>query len=26
MKLEIIWKKGDSSESEKYTLTRIGSG
>ena len=25
LKLEIIWKKGDSSESEKYALTRIGS-
>jgi hypothetical protein len=25
MKLEIIWKTGGSSESEKYTLTRIGS-
>jgi hypothetical protein len=25
VKLEIIWKKGDSSESEKYALTRTGS-
>ena len=25
MELEIVWKKGDSSESEKYALTRIGS-
>ena len=25
MELEIVWKKRDSSESEKYALTRVGS-